>query len=67
MISKVWVETPEAICSLPPGWQWCEAAGWYWVSPALEVGTEDFSPLGPFQTIPAMVDAANRVEMEARP
>lgn len=56
-------EEAMALRDLPDGWVWCEAAGWFYASPAREVGTEAFDPLGPFQTVAEMcaaVDAEDR-------
>jgi hypothetical protein len=59
-------EDCRALQSLPPGWSWVEAVGWYWASPTETVGSEAFAPLGPFASVAEMAAAADRAERAAR-
>ena len=64
--SRLTDEDCRALVSLPDGWTWCEAAGWFYASPAAAVGSESFDPLGPFPTIPLMVQAVENEERRTR-
>jgi hypothetical protein len=64
--SRLTDEDCQALIGLPPGWSWVEAVGWYWASPTEAVGAETFAPLGPFQSIPAMVAAVDAEERRTR-
>jgi len=64
-------EESQALIGLPTGWTWCRlelqgAFDGYYVSRTDGIWTETFKALGPFDTIPEMVEAADREERRTR-